>query len=197
MCSAVAVFQYYQSYRAEVAAVSLDLFAGLPNSPVARARFAATRDQLALPRDARLWELEAERRLRLGGPNAIDSAADALAVAAQKSPVRSSIRMRQAYVASRLKTAGADMSRRIEQWYEVAPHDVSMQTWRVTLAAREWANLRPQARLLIMQDAEDLCVRLGSARVIEMFGEGGGEPRMAAALRLSRTDTKCAGYSPT
>lgn len=191
ICAIMGGFFYHQSARGEAAAVNLDLYAGLPNSPVARARFKATRDQLALPRDARLWELEAERRLHLGGHNAIESAADALAVAALKSPARSSIRMRQAYVASRLTTAGADMSRRIEQWYEVSPHDMSMQEWRVALAAREWASLRPQARLLIMQDAEDLCLRFGRARVVEMFGQGGGEPRVAAALRLARTSITC------
>jgi hypothetical protein len=196
LCSAFGGFQYYQSYRGEVAAISLDLHASLPDAPLARARFVATRQQLAQPRDARLWELEAERLLRLGGPQALENAADALTLAAKKSPVRSSIRMRQAYVASQLKSAGADMSTRIEQWYEIAPHDLSMQSYRVALASRAWQDLRPQARLLIMQDAEDLCIRYGKQQVIDMFGEGGAEPRTAAALRLSRVGSKCVGYEP-
>lgn len=185
------LFLAYQSWRAERAATTIDLFSGMPDSPDAPVWLAQAKFDLAPPRDARMWELEAERRLRANGLSDSKAAFQLLHKAAALAPARPSIRMRLTYLALREPETAEDFNRYFTQWYKLSPHDTTMQVWRLTIAAAGWERLDPNARLLALADAEDLCLRWGRAKTLEIAGTGGPAARLATALRLEREKQKC------
>jgi hypothetical protein len=184
-------FLAHQSWRAERAAATLDLYSGLSDSPETPVWMAQIKSDLAPPRDARILELEAERRLRANGLSDSKAAFKLLHQAQGLAPARPSIRMRQAYLALREPQSTGDFNRYYAQWYTLAPHDTTLQVWRMTIAAAGWDRLTPQARLMALADAEDLCRRWGRAKTLEIAGSGGAAPKLATALRLEREKAKC------
>ncbi len=184
-------FLAHQSWRAERAAAILDLYSGLSDSPETPVWMAQIKSDLAPPRDARILELEAERRLRANGLSDSKAAFKLLHQAQDLAPARPSIRMRQAYLALREPQSTGDFNRYYAQWYTLAPHDTTLQVWRMTIAAAGWDRLTPQARMMALADAEDLCLRWGRAKTLEIAGSGGAAPQLATALRLEREKAKC------
>ncbi|MCZ8208774.1 MAG: hypothetical protein O9270_11365 [Aquidulcibacter sp.] len=189
--TAAGFFLAHQSWRAERAAATLDLYSGLSDSPETPVWMAQIKSDLAPPRDARMWELEAERRLRANGLSDSKAAFQFLRQAQNLAPARPSIRMRQAYLALREPQSTGEFNRYYIDWYTLAPHDTTMQVWRMTIAAAGWERLTPQARLMALADAEDLCLRWGRAKTLEIAGSGGTAPQLATTLRLEREKAKC------
>jgi hypothetical protein len=183
-------FLSLQSWRGERAAATLDLFSGLPDAKDAKTWLAQVKSDLSAPRDARMWELEAERITRANGLSDSKAALAALERAQSLAPARPSIRMRQAYLALRQPGTVPSFNSHYKSWHQLAPHDTTMQVWRMTIAAAGWDRLDPQSRLLALADAEDLCLRWGRQKTIEIASGGGTAPQLATALRLEREKNK-------
>jgi hypothetical protein len=186
-------FLAFQTLRGERAAIGLDIYAGLDMGPIAQARMEQAAFDLKEPRDARLWELEADRLLKLNLQDNATSARVALKRAREMAPMRPSIRMRETYLALRKPESPDTFNDLFMSWYKLAPYDVTIQDWRLSIAAAGWDRLGPEARLLALADAESLCMRWGRPKTIEFVGTFGQGPALATALRLERIRQKCAG----
>ena len=191
--SAAGCFFTYQSWRAERAAIGLDLYASLPPGATAQAAMSRAAYDLRLPRDARLWELEADRLLKMGLEENADSARAALRRARLLAPMRSSIRMRETYLALRKPESAESFNEHFLDWHLLSPHDTTMQNWRLAIAASGWAQLDPKARDRALSDAEDLCLRWGKQRTVQFVNSSGADAGLATALRLERVKQKCVG----
>jgi hypothetical protein len=188
-------FLAFQTWRSERAAIGLDVYAGLAKGPNAKAKMDQARTDLKPPRDARLWELEADRLMKLDLERNAVAVRDALSHARDLAPMRPSIRMRETYVALRQSESPDMFNDLYMSWYKLAPHDVTNQDWRLSIAASGWDRLGPEARRMALADAEDLCMRWGAKRTIEFVATVAPGPALAAALRLERVKQKCAGDS--
>jgi len=191
--SAFGCFFTYQSWRAERAAIGLDLYASLPLGATAQAAMSRATYDLRLPRDARMWELEADRLLKISLEENATSARVALRRARLLAPMRSSIRMRETYLALRKPESGTSFNQHFLEWHRLSPHDTTMQDWRLAIAASGWTRLEPEARDRALNDAEDLCLRWGKQRTIQFVNSSGSEAGLATALRLERVKQKCVG----
>ena len=191
--SAAGSFFTYQSWRAERAAIGLDLYASLPPGATAQAAMSRATYDLRLPRDARLWELEADRLLKISLEENAASARAALTRARLLAPMRSSIRMRETYLALRKPESESSFNEHFLEWHRLSPHDTTMQDWRLAIAASGWVKLNPEARDRALSDAEDLCLRWGKQRTIQFVNGTGADAGLATALRLERDKQKCVG----
>lgn len=186
-------FLAFQTWRSERAAIGLDIYAGLAKGPTAQAKMDQAALDLKQPRDARLWELEADRLLKLDLDANAAAAQQALNHARQLAPMRPSIRMRETYLALRKPQSLDTFNDLFTAWHRLAPHDVTLQDWRLSIAAAGWDRLGPAARLLALSDAENLCRRWGRKRTVEFVRVVAPRPALATALRLERVKQKCAG----
>lgn len=186
-------FLAFQSWRGERAAIGLDIYAGLALGPSAKAKMDQAAFDLKEPRDARLWELEADRLIKLNIDANATAAREALRRARQLAPMRPSIRMRETYLALRKPEKPDKFNDLFLAWYRLAPHDVTLQDWRLSIAAAGWARLAPEARLLALADAENLCMRWGRQKTLDFVAAAGQGAALATALRLERAKQKCAG----
>jgi hypothetical protein len=186
-------FLAFQTWRSERAAISLDLYVALAKGPVAQAKMNQAILDLKQPRDARLWELEADRLLKLDLDGNAAAARAALNQARDLAPMRPSIRMRETYLALRMPESPDTFNDYFMAWYKLSPHDVTIQDWRLSIAAAGWNRLSPEARLLALADAEDLCMRWGRARTIDFVNAIANAPALATAFRLERVKQKCLG----
>lgn len=191
--SAAGCFFTYQSWRAERAAIGLDLYASLPPGAAAQSAMSRATYDLRRPRDARLWELEADRLLKISLEENAASARVALKRARSLAPMRSSIRMRETYLALRKPESAKSFNEHFLEWHRLSPHDTTLQDWRLAIAAAGWVQLNPDARDRALSDAEDLCLRWGSQRTIRFVTSSGAEAGLATALRLDRMKQKCIG----
>lgn len=189
----VGSFLAFQTWRGERAAIGIDLYTGLNSDPIAQMRMKQVAIDLKGPKDARLWELEADRLIKLDIDANAAKAREALSQAKQLAPMRQSIRMRETYLALRKPQSPDTFSELFKSWYRLAPHDVTIQDWRLSIAAAGWRRLTPETRQLALADAEALCMRWGRKRTIEFVGMAGPEPVLATALRLERVKQKCLG----
>ena len=186
-------FLAFQTWRSERAAIGLDIYAGLAKGPTAQAKLDRAALDLRQPRDARLWELEADRLLKLNLDSTAAEAREALNHARHLAPMRQSIRMRETYLALRKPQSPDSFSDLFISWNKLAPYDVTIQDWRLSIAAAGWNRLSPEARLLALSDAEGLCMRWGRKRTIDLVRAFAPDPALATALRLERVKQKCAG----
>lgn len=186
-------FLAFQTWRAERAAIGLDLYAGLPKGPIAQAKMDQAALDLKQPRDARLWELEADRLIKLNLEANAEAARVALNKARQLAPMRASIRMRETYLALRNPQSPDRFNELFKSWHQLAPYDVTTQDWRLSIAAAGWNRLDPEARLLALLDAEAQCMKWGRKRTIEFVSDIAPSAALATALRLERVKQKCAG----
>lgn len=186
-------FLAFQTWRSERAAIGLDIYAGLAKGPTAQAKMDQAALDLKQPRDARLWELEADRLLKLNLDANAAAAREALSYARQLAPMRPSIRMRETYLALRKPQSPDTFNHLFISWHKLSPYDVTIQDWRLSIAAAGWNRLSPEARLLALSDAEGLCLRWGRKRTIDFVGAVAPDPALATALRLERVKQKCAG----
>jgi hypothetical protein len=184
-------FLSFQSWRGERAAATLDVYSGLPEAREAKTWLAQIQSDLSAPRDARMWELEAERIIRANGLSNAKAAQAALEKAQAMAPARPSIRMRQTYLALRQPETAQSFNAYYAKWHQLAPHDTTMQVWRLTIAAAGWDRLDPQSRQMALADSEDLCLRWGRKKTIEIASGGGAAPQLATTLRLERQKNKC------
>lgn len=187
------VFLAFQTWRSERAAIGIDIYAGLADGPTAKSKMDQAAIDLKEPRDARLWELEADRLLKLNLNGNATAAREALNQARQLAPMRPSIRMRETYLALRKPETPDRFNDLFVQWYKLAPYDVTLQDWRLSIAMAGWNRLNSEARRLALSDAEALCMRWGRQRTIEFVAAAGQGPSLATALRLERVKQKCAG----
>lgn len=186
-------FLAFQTWRAERAAIGIDLYSGLANDTMAKARMDQAALELKEPRDARLWELEADRLIKLNLDENAAAARRALGLARELAPMRPSIRMREAYLALRKPESPDTFNGLFVSWYKLAPHDVTIQDWRLSIAAAGWSRLSSEARVMALADAEALCMRWGRQRTVEFVGAVAQGPAIATALRLERVKQKCIG----
>jgi hypothetical protein len=199
-------FLGWQSARAESAGPRLDVFLRQPNNEAALTQFAAVRRMLDAPRDARLWELEAVRLLnyhqiapKLGlpvGSEAVRAYGSALR-AIQLAPARPTLRMRAAFASVAYGGPDDELNQRIQDWHAVAPHHGATQAWRLALAVRQWDRLTPQSRALILADSEDVCVRSGARRTLELVRQGADSAYFAISSRLARMTRTCTVFPST
>ncbi|MEN9873134.1 MAG: hypothetical protein RL186_31 [Pseudomonadota bacterium] len=192
--AAAASFLAWQSLRAEAAAVRLDVYKSQRDNPLAIQQLAATQALLAEPRDARLLELESVRLQRLGDKMALREAAALAARAIDQAPARPTLRMHEAFVLAQLNASDALLNQRLTVWHNLAPHDGVTQPWRLALGSSIWSKLGPATRGLLLSDAEDVCVRSGKKRTLDLAQVGQPSARLAIALRLERMARACAQY---
>lgn len=189
-----AAFLGSQSARADMASTRLDVYRAQPDNPAAKTQFEATQALLAEPRDSRLMELESVRLQRIGTPQALREAALLTQQALVETPARPTLRMHDAFVLARLNADGALFSQKILDWHSSAPHDGLTQPWRLALALTRWDVLTPEVRAVVLDDAEDVCVRSGLKRTRELAQFGQPAARLAVGLRLGRMERACAQF---
>lgn len=187
-----AVFLASLSMRADAASLGLEVFKAQPDNPLAQDRFKDVEALLAPPRDVRLLELESVRLQRMGTPDALQKAAILTKEAIAIAPARPTLRMHDAFVLAQLGTPDLVFAEKLQVWHELAPHDGSTQPWRLALGLNKWDAMSPSVRTLLLDDAEDVCVRSGKKRTLELAQIGTPSAQMAVGLRLGRMTRECA-----
>ena len=187
-----AVFLASLSMRADAATLGLEVFKAQPDNPLAQDRFKDVEALLAPPRDVRLLELESVRLQRMGTPDALQKAAILTKEAIAAAPARPTLRMHDAFVLAQLGTWDMVFAEKLQVWHELAPHDGSTQPWRLALGLNKWDAMSPSVRTLLLDDAEDVCVRSGKKRTLELAQIGTPSAQMALGLRLGRMKRECA-----
>ncbi len=189
-----AVFLASLSMRADAASLGLEVFKAQPDNPLAQDRFKDVEALLAPPRDARLLELESVRLQRLGTADARQKAAILTKEAIAAAPARPTLRMHDAFILAQLETPDLVFAQKLQVWHELAPHDGATQPWRLALGLSKWDAMSPSVRTLLLDDAEDVCVRSGKKRTLELAQIGSPSAQMALGLRLGRMTRACARY---